>query len=514
MYKNKVEIEQTYKFINKIINSADSKLIKKILLDNVNRIITKHDNDASVLFYNYLKKGIIKNKNKDILINKQNLNRLFEKSIKIMQYLRMGIRALLKPKNIWNRINLIDKKVILIYAPAYPKYLDFAIPIYEEIKKSSDLTPVLLYFWDKGQFYKSNYTQINLYDYSIGLNKLYKILKELIMTKKEINNEKKYRDFYIAIYKTIWRSQIFNLFRKEIMHNLIRKTNKIKALFCCIPTNDFARAASIIAKEFDIPTFSIIRSAMEITCSELYFVNTKYVLAKGEQEEEMYINMGFDEDKINVVGAPFLKETITKRYAMDKQIKIFFIDFPLTQFCSMNCKRKIISCIGKALKNFPNIKLLVKLHPESIDHENLYIEQFQIIGFSNYKIYKSNYDLSKVLDISDYVIMHGSTVGFNVLFMNKPLIVLSNSFFEIDISIDGEHLFFNERIAFTIRNEQDLQDIFTRISEGKLKRKNYEDIKSFLKYYIKYTGGKAAEQIVRFIESKIDEAEIGGIKKI
>lgn len=513
MYKNKVEVEQTYKFINKIINSADSKLIKKILLDNVIRIITKHDNDASVLFYNYLKKGIIENKNKDILLNKQNLNRLFEKSIKIIQYLRMGIGALLKPKNIWNRINLIDKKVILIYAPAYPKYLDFAIPIYEEIKKSSDLTPVLLYFWDKGQFYKNNFTQINLYDYSIGLNKLYKIVKELMMTKKEINNEKKYRDFYIAIYKTIWRSQIFNLFREEIMHNLIRKTNKIEALFCCISTNNFARAASIIAKEFDIPTFSMIKGVMN-TSVPFYFVNTKYVLAKGEQEKEVYINMGFDENKIDVVGAPFLKETITKRYAMNGQIKIFFIDFPLTQFCSMNCKRKIISCIGKALKNFPNIKLSVKLHPESIGHENIYIEQFQIIGFSNYIIYKSNYDLSRVLDISDYVIMHGSTVGLNVLFMNKPLLVLSSSFFGKNINIDGENLFFNERIAFTIRNEQDLQDIFTRISEGKLKRKNYEDVKRFLKYYVKYTGGKAAEQIVRFIESKIDESEIRGIKSI
>ena len=86
--------------------------------------------------------------------------------------------------------------------------------------------------------------------------------------------------------------------------------------------------------------------------------------------------------------------------------------------------------------------------------------------------------------------MHNSTVGFNALLMNKPLIVLSNSFFKIDIRIDGEHLFFNERIAFTIRNEQGLRDIFTRISEGKLKRKNYEDIQSFLKYYIKYTGFK------------------------
>lgn len=41
------------------------------------------------------------------------------------------------------------------------------------------------------------------------------------------------------------------------------------------------------------------------------------------------------------------------------------------------------------------------------------------------------------------------------------------------------------------------------ISEGKLKRKNYEDIKSFLKYYIKYTEETATEHIVKFIESRI-----------
>ena len=196
------------------------------------------------------------------------------------------------------------------------------------------------------------------------------------------------------------------------------------------------------------------------------------------------MHLGFDEDKIKVVGAPFLKEKIINRFKTNEQINIFYIDQPLAQFCNMNCKRKIIRYIGKALKNYPNLKLIIKLHPMSKYHENIYIEEFQAIGFSNYQIYKSEYDLNIVLDMSDYMIMNDSTVGFNVLLMNKPLITLSNSFFEGDINIDGEHLFFNERIAFTIRNEQDLQDIFTRISEGKLKRKNYEDIIKFLKYYI------------------------------
>lgn len=48
-----------------------------------------------------------------------------------------------------------------------------------------------------------------------------------------------------------------------------------------------------------------------------------------------------------------------------------------------------------------------------------------------------------------------------------------------------------------------------RISKGTLKRKNYEDIKSYLKYYIKCTGETATELIVKFIESKIHESEIG-----
>ena len=338
------------------------------------------------------------------------------------------------------------------------------------------------------------------------------ILKEVIMTKKYINKERIHRDFYNNIYKILWKSQIINLIKEEIVYGLFKKNNNVKALFSCLPTNDFSRKLSSIAEKYDIPTFSIRRGVTDYSL-QLKFVNTKYIFAKGNQEKEIYIKLGLDESKINVVGAPFLKEKIVNRPIINEQIKIFYIDQPLTQFCSMNCKRKIISCMGKALKNYPNLKLIIKLHPMSRYHENIYIEEFQRIGFLNYIIYKSNYDLSKVLDISDYVIMHGSTVGFNVSLMNKPLIVLSNSFLEGDISVNGEHLFFDERIAFIIRNERDLQDIFMRVSEGKVKRKNYEDIKSFLKYYIKYTGETATKHIVKFMESKIDESdEVGGMK--
>jgi len=466
------EVKKNYKFINKIINSADSNLTKKLLLDNIITIVTGHDNEVSTLFYIYFKKGSINNKNKSILTNRKNQNILFGKNAKIIRYLRFGISFILKPKKIWNKINSTDKNVILIYVPA-SKYLDLAIPVYEEFKNSSNFTPVILYYFKEGKICKNNYKQINLYDYSIGLNKLYKIFKKLIATKKEIDKEEKYRDFYNNIYKVIWKSQIINLIKEEIAYGLFKKSNNVKALFSCLPTNDFSRKLSSIAEKFDIPTFSIRRG---------------YIFAKGNQEKEIYIKLGFDENKINVVGTPFLKEKIVNRSIINEQIIIFYIDQPLTQFCNMNCKRKIIRCIGKTLKIFSNLKLIIKLHPMSKDHEKIYREEFQTIGFSNYQVYKSEYDLNKVLDMSDYVIMHNSTVGFNVLFMNKPLIVLSNSFLKGgDIGINGEHLFFNEKIAFAIRNDK--------------------DIKSFLKYYIKYTGETATKNIAKFIESKIDEAD-------
>jgi len=546
MRKKIKEVEKSYKFINKIIDSANSHLIKKLLLDNIIIITTKHDLSPSNLFYNYLKRGVIDYKSKNVLKYKQNQNNPNKKYAKIIRLFQFGIKFILKPKKIWNITNIIDKKIILIYVPPGLRYLDLALPIYEKIKNISEFTPLLLYHWGEGKFCENNYKQINLFDYSIRVNQLCKILKDLIMTKKAINKEKKYKDFYNAIFKVIWKTQLINLIDEDIFRNLIKNTNKIKAIFFC--SDPFTRVLSVIAKEFDIPTFSIIgmlisydlefkfintkfilakgKQEKEIYINlgfdekklkvvgtpdlEFKFINTKFILAKGKQEKEIYINLGFDEKKLKVVGTPFLKEKIINKGTMCGQIKIFYVDQPFTQSFGIYCKRKIITLIGNKLKNLNNIKLLIKLHPASIDHEKIYEEEFHTIGFSNYQIYKSKYDLNKVLDISDYAIIHNSTVGFNVLFMNKPLIVLSNSFFEEDTGIDAELLFFSERIAFTIRNEQDLQDIFTRISEGKLKRKNYKDIKTFLKYYIKYTGETAAEHIVKFIESKIRESEIKG----
>lgn len=504
MRKKIKEVEKSYKFINKIIDSANSHLIKKLLLDNIIIITTKHDLSTSNLFYNYLKRGVIDYKSKNVLKYKQNQNNPNKKYAKIIRLFQFGIKFILKPKKIWNITNIIDKKIILIYVPPGLRYLDLALPIYEKIKNISEFTPLLLYHWGEGKFCENNYKQINLFDYSIRVNQLCKILKDLIMTKKAINKEKKYKDFYNAIFKVIWKTQLINLIDEDIFRNLIKNTNKIKAIFFC--SDPFTRVLSVIAKEFDIPTFSIIRTLITYDL-EFKFINTKYILAKGKQEKEIYINLGFDEKKLKVVGAPFLKEKIINKGTMCGQIKIFYVDQPFSQSFGIYCKRKIITLIGNKLKNLNNIKLLIKLHPASIDHEKIYEEEFHTIGFSNYQIYKSKYDLNKVLDISDYAIIHNSTVGFNVLFMNKPLIVLSNSFSEGDTGIDAELLFFSERIAFTIRNEQDLQDIFTRISEGKLKRKNYKDIKTFLKYYIKYTGEIATKHIIKFIESKLNESD-------
>ncbi len=510
MCKKIKEVEKDYKFINKIINSTDSHLIKKLLLDNIFTITTKHDFIPSNLFYNYLKRGVIDYKDKNVLINKQNKKKLVEKSIKIIRYLQWGFRLILKPKSIWNKINTADKKIILIYVPSGLRYLDLALPIYEKIKNASEFTPLLLYHWVEGKFCENNYKQINLFDYSIRLKQLCKILKDLMMTKKAINKEKKYKDFYKSMFKIIWKTQLINLINEDIFRNLIKNTNKIKAIFFCEP-NHFTRVSSVIAKELDIPTFSIIRTLISYDL-EFKFINTKYILAKGKQEKEIYINLGFDGKKIEVVGAPFLEEKIINRSVVDGQIKIFYVDQPCTQNCGIYRKRKIIRLIGNKLKCLNNIKLLIKLHPVSIDHEKIYKEEFRTIGFSNYQIYKSKYDLNKILDISDYAIIHNSTVGLNVLFRNKPLIVLSSSFFGKNIKIDGENIFINEKSAFLIKDEQDLQDIFMRISKGKFKRKKYKDVKTFLKYYIKYTGETAAEHIVKFIENKIEESEIGGMK--
>jgi len=513
MRKKIKEIEKDYKFITKIINSADSPLIKKLILDNIIILTTRHDFLPSNLFYNYLKRGVIDYKDKNVIKYEQNQSSLNKKSAKIIRLFQFGIELILeslKPKKIWNMANTIKKNIILIYVPFYPRYLDLALPIYEKIKNSSDFTPILLNCELKEHFYKNNFTQIKMRDYSVGLNQLCKILKEIIMTKKAIDKEKKYKDFYKALFKINRRTQLINLINENIFRNLIKNTKKIKAIFFS-PPNSLARTASEIAKESNIPTFGIFRGLIDYDL-ESKFINTKYILAKGEREKEMYIKLGYEEKKIEVVGAPYLKEKILNRYTVDGQIKIFYVDQPCTQNCDIQCKRKIIRLIGNKLRCLNNIKLLIKLHPVSTDHEKIYEEEFYTIGFSNYQIYKSKYDLSKVLDISDYVIMHHSTVGLNVLFRNKPLIVLSSSFFGIDINIDGENLFFNEKSAFIIKDEQDLQDIFTCISEGKLKRKKYKDVKTFLKYHIKYTGETSAEHIVKFIENKIEESELGGKK--
>ena len=84
------------------------------------------------------------------------------------------------------------------------------------------------------------------------------------------------------------------------------------------------------------------------------------------------------------------------------------------------------------LRNHPHLQKKSKLDRNKWDHPSF------IPSSSNVTIIKSSstVDTYELIDASDLVVVHGSTVGIEAVFWGKPVIVVSDSFYDlIDASI-------------------------------------------------------------------------------
>jgi CDP-glycerol glycerophosphotransferase (TagB/SpsB family) len=149
--------------------------------------------------------------------------------------------------------------------------------------------------------------------------------------------------------------------------------------------------------------------------------------------------------------------------------------------------------VFSAVKDIPDLHLIVKLHPAEFNEFNYYNVLAERVGCKNYQLVLQ-VDLYLLILIADIVITCFSTVRAETVYFSKPLIILDH----LKQDIQG---YFREGIAFQATSEAELKDCILQLLGGQLTI-NESSYQKYISNYAYKIDGQVAERILKFIKDK------------
>ncbi len=155
-------------------------------------------------------------------------------------------------------------------------------------------------------------------------------------------------------------------------------------------------------------------------------------------------------------------------------------------------REKTAMDIMNAIKELPDCKLVIKLHPKEINDENYYNRLAEKVGIDNIIILKQS-ELYITLAQSDIVITSFSTVGTEAIYFNKPLIIYDPLHQDVQNYI-------KEGVALKAVNSDDVRKYIIGYKEGSLLI-DKEKYKKFIEYNAFRIDGHVVDRCLEFYHS-------------
>lgn len=201
------------------------------------------------------------------------------------------------------------------------------------------------------------------------------------------------------------------------------------------------------------------------------------VLEKGITREEFCRQMGLDEGK----GLILLATAI----AFDREIG-----------------RKVVAGVINAVREFPNMQLLIRAHPSSSEPVSLYKDIAEEMGAGNIVVFKKPHDYDSIR-ACDIFITQYSTVAIDAIIAGKPVIT-------INLSGDPDHIpYAGSGAAIGVYRTEDIapaiKDILTNPS---VRQRLARGRKRFLAEHLYKTDGQASRRVAALIEMMAEERKV------
>ena len=155
-------------------------------------------------------------------------------------------------------------------------------------------------------------------------------------------------------------------------------------------------------------------------------------------------------------------------------------------------RRQAAFDVFTAARLFPEIELIVKLHPIEYEDVAYYQSIASEAACTNYRIDKET-DLYKLIASCDALITCFSTVGTETIYFSKPLIILDH----LMQDIQG---YYKEGVAFRATNAPELTKIISGLKSGQIVI-NRDAYRSFIEKYSYRIDGKVAERVEDFLKN-------------
>ncbi len=206
-------------------------------------------------------------------------------------------------------------------------------------------------------------------------------------------------------------------------------------------------------------------------------------------------------DKFKHLDRIYSKENICKRLGLDISKKIIVL--ATTPFYSKREQEEFVEAAYKAVKNLPDVQLIVKVHPNETDI-SIYKMLAEKRKLENFKIIR-DVDIYKLLYSSDLMIGGISTTVIDASVLNKPVIVLDPT----NKDLYAQMYIKSGAVLGASNTKEILQAIkdalFNPTTQEKLEKRR----KEFISFYAYRIDGRASERINSLIE-RMAEGEYNG----
>ena len=349
----------------------------------------------------------------------------------------------------------------------------------------------------------------------------------------KLKNSKKFQESLkvgnISIFELVKEDfeGLFNSFKALAAISMIDTTQKIieQKMPSTIVMHDEYGALQYsflnVAKEKSIPTLSIqhgeigdnvfayTHSNEDITNDVKFFLPNK-MCVWSENIKKSLVNSGkFSSDIIKVTGDPkndylkyvlndFDRKNILKEINVPVDKKIIF--FATENLTDLDERKQIAEAIIKSMLDLKQFFLIIKMHPNETNVE-LYQKIINELKISEYKIL-SDYDIHKLLFISDIVLINHSTVGLEAMRLLKPVISVNL------MGLHDETTMINNEFVIEVRKAEELKSAIINGIKS-IKQEEIINAKKFAEKILGEIDGNAADRIVNEI---IDCDDNSGLK--
>ncbi|UCC91433.1 MAG: UDP-N-acetylglucosamine 2-epimerase [Candidatus Aenigmatarchaeota archaeon] len=402
-----------------------------------------------------------------------------------------------------------DKKTnkILVFTGS-THHVGMIVPWAEELQKNPKNHVVVIGLFDNKKDYVKHNIEFELFGNYMTDEIFRKLNEQSGVLKKKWDNLREDMDFKKSVTyknKNTWKmmkneltSLFLGVFPKVLEYFKIScnimESMKPDVVMVLNDRNKFGKSAVMAGKIKNKKTFWLQHGAIGKYVRGPSIADNNLVF--GNHDKKFLIQRGINDKNIFVTGQPRFDSVVAKKIDKKSVYKQLGIDpekgiVVFTTQLDLPDQELVISEIVRAMKEFPNLRLVIKLHPLDLPH----LPHNIVKKYDSDAVIVKNIDIHELLKSCEIMITETSTTSLDATMLNKPVIIMN---------LGNQHedtIYEKEGCGIGVHSEGELKSAIKRILHDKKTKNYFEKNRKKIIYDLMYRlDGKASKRIRKLVE--------------